>query len=222
MEYGKEEYNEMKQMVLHAIRKNGACKPGYKAVLTAANIGIFCAVLKDYWADVINMHKDDSFSLFAEFYQANREGFNAHGIFFNESADKGYILVVGDSRGVVASGNARLWAFGTSRVTGKDKATVVGREKSDVTLYGDAYGQAFDESVFRLYGRSGVSAAGQSRVVSMGNSVVDAGEHSRVYGISWNWINGFGDAVITAHTDRKIRLRGNSTLVIEKEIDYGK
>lgn len=208
------EYEELKKMVLAAIRRNGSCKPGYKAVLSAGNIGLFCAVLKEYWPDVIGMHKSSSFHLFEEFYEVNKDGFNRYGIHYNESADSGYVLVTGETEGVVVSGTAKAWVYGTGKVTGKDLSHIRARENSVVVLEDDASGLFFDSSEGHAYGRSRLSASDKSRLYAYDLSTVDAGGKSTVYGISWNRINGFGNALIKAHTDRKIKLSGNARLEI--------
>lgn len=201
-------------MVLAAIHRNGACKPGYKAVLSAGNIGLFSAVLKEYWPDVIGMHKNSTFRLFEEFYGANREGFNRHGIYYNEPADNGYVLVTDGTEEIVVRGTATAWAYGTSRVTGKDRARVRARDRSVIRLEDNASGIFFDDSEGYAHGRSRVSATGRSRIYASDLSVIDAGEESTVYGTGWGRINGFGNALIKAHTDRKIRLSGNARLEI--------
>lgn len=207
----KDPYLEMKEIVLKAIHRNGSCVPGYKAVLNAGNIGIFCAVLKEYWADVITMHKTDSFRLFEEFYQVNRDGFNKYGIYYNESADNGRVLVTGNTSGVTISGNAKGWTFGTSRVKAKDRASVRAREKSQIELSEDASCQSFDDSIICCTGFSSVNAGGNSRVFAMGNSSVYAGEHTTVYALGWRNITGTGDAVIKSHAMRNMELLGNAT-----------
>lgn len=215
-------YNELKKMVLDAIHKNGACKDGYRDVLSADNIGIFSQVLKDYWADVITMHKHSSFSLFEEFYRANREGFNRHGIYYNESANNGYVLVTDSTQKIMVSGEARAWVFGDSTVYGSGNASIRLRERSMAVLEDAASCFAFDESKVYANGRNRVNASGMVQVFANGLCIVDAGECSTVYGVMWDRINALGDAVVKAHSDRKINLFGNARLELTsvEEMNY--
>lgn len=200
-----DDYATLKAKVLASLRENNACEPGCQEVMKAGNIGMFSLVMKEYWLYMINQYREAAIRLFEEFYLPNREALNKHGIFYNESADRGYVFVTGGQQAdVVIGGYARAWVFGSCMVEARDNASVRLREQASATLFGRSSCLAFDQTKVYAHDYSQVNASGRSLVVADGLCTVDAGEQAEVKAIKWRTIRAFGNALVTSHTDKHI------------------
>lgn len=195
-------------------KRQSACKEGFKRLVEAENFGQFCAVLQKYWSEIIPMIRKDGFLFFYEVYPTCREEMNRCGIFFNESTDKGKIILTEGAWEVF--GNARAWAYekasvdlgGSARCTAYGKAFVCARDYSSVFL--------MDKASCYAYGRSNVNANGNSEVDAFESCTITAGENSEIYAHSWNTITAVGNAQVFAPSSYKIKLLGQAKLTIKK------
>ena len=212
----KQEYEHIKKVTQQAVEECGACSDGLKAVAEAENIGRLCAVLKHFWPDVIGKLRDSIVAILKEVYPHHREEFKEYGIFFNEGCDHGRAIV---TEGVHEfGGDARVWAFGESKVyltdtaqcVARDKATVAGTDYTKIMLYGESYGAG--------YGRCFITANENSKADVFDKCTVGAGENSTIHAHGWKSIVAAGNAVIYAPKSYKIKLLGDARLELVKEI----
>lgn len=207
-------YALIKAKAQEAGRENGACKQGYHDLLKAENIGQLCRVLEKYWGDVLGMHRKSTFAIMDELYPANKAEFNQFGIFYNEGS--GFGKVIANSALVAVSGDAKVWAFGSSVVNLSEKATCYAKDTAFVHAKDYSHVHLMEESTCKAYGRSMVNAAGKSTVKAFEACTITAGDDSKVYALGWNRIMAVGNAEVYASHSYKIKTLGNAKVILKK------
>ena len=207
-------YALIKAKAQEAGRENGACKQGYHDLLKAENIGQLCRVLEKYWGDVLGMHRQSTFAIMDELYPANKDEFNQFGIFYNENAGFGKVIV--NNATVAVNGDAKVWAFGGSVVNLSEKATCYAKDTASVHAKDYSHVHLLEESTCKATGRSMVNAAGNSTVKAHEACTVTAGDNAKVYAYGWNRILAVGNSEVYASHSYKIKTLGNAKVIIKK------
>lgn len=211
-------YSLIKSRAQDASRLNGACKQGYHDLLKAENIGQLCRVLEKYWGDVLGMHRESTFAIMDELYPANKDEFNRFGIFYNEGSDFG--KVIANNVRISVSGDAKVWAFGTSEIFLMEKSSCYAKDKTRVIAKDYSHAHLMNDSFCEAYDRSVVNASGKSVVRAYDACTVTAGENSEVYGYNWNKILAVGNSKVYAASTYKVKTLGQAKVYSEKEVNH--
>lgn len=169
----KNQFEKLHSEILSEIRKNGACGPGYKSVLSSESIKGIADSIKKWWNEVLGMHLESTLHLFDEFFSRFESEFNANGIYYNQDASEGYVIIYnakvklsGTAKGrsfglseVEMRGNASLVAFDESKVHAHDYSNVELRERSSGEMFDQSELKAYDDSLV-------VCRGGKSLIVS--------------------------------------------------------
>lgn len=209
-------FDKLKKAGIDDLKANHVCKESFEDVLSAPNIGILCKVIKKYWGDALGVYRGMFLGWFQCHYSDNREDFNRFGLYLNEDADSGRVVIT-DGDGYVFTGTAKVWMFGNSKATGTQRSKFIVRDNSHVRLTDSASAELFDDSTAIAESKSTVKTFANSRVECYDLANVYAGGQSSVIGYSWNKIFATGDAKVYAPILRKIQLREQAKAYIERK-----
>jgi hypothetical protein len=137
------DFEQLKEICRKACHERNACKPGFEAMLKAEDIGQMMQVWRENWedlyeskyADILPQYIDDAYATFGEEMRQS-------GVYVNEDAGDGLLIVANPGKPIRAYGTADCYIFGVAEVTGEDNAKVHARtDEATVTLTG--YSQGF-------------------------------------------------------------------------------
>ena len=86
-------FDKLKKAGIDDLKANHVCKESFEDVLSAPNIGILCKVIKKYWGDALGVYRGMFLGWFQCHYSDNREDFNRFGLYLNEDADSGRVVI---------------------------------------------------------------------------------------------------------------------------------
>lgn len=196
---------------LRIARRNRSCKDGYRDLLGVNNFGQACIVFKKYWPDVIGMHLKDTILFLNEHYVANKEAFNLRGIYYNDSANRGLVLIY-NCKDVVLSGDCKAHIFGHSEVTLRGHARGNAHDSSHLMLMEYASAVLNEHATCSAWGRSFVNARDENLVEANELCEVVACGKTLVHAKGWRKIVAMGDARVVSSKKQHIEMKGNNQL----------
>lgn len=172
----KNQFEQLHAEILSEIRNNGACVGGYSEVIRSGSINEISKSIKKWWNEVLGMHLESSLHLFSDFFFKFKDEFNANGIYFNQDASEGYVIIYdakvclsGSAQGrafghseVDACGQSSLIAFGDTKVNARDSAKVELKDQSSGVMYNQSEVKAYDKSSVLCEGGKALYMADQS------------------------------------------------------------
>lgn len=207
-----QEFENLKAEILAFIKGKKVCAKAYKLLLEANNINTMFSIMKKYWSSMIFENKEWVSSFIARYYPLCKKELNSLSFFYNENADKGLVFL-SDSSEVQVTGNADVYAIGTSQYKASGHVHVYAYDNSKGILTENTTAILNDNASCEAYGFSKITANGNNCVTVDGPVTVFAGSTSKIKALRWKRIVGAGNSIITAPVNRSIQLSGNSKYV---------
>lgn len=216
------DFDELKYRLLQLAREKSWCMASRRDVFSIENFAQLAAFVKTYWPDVVKSEDlDKRIEFIDKVYPLFKEEFNKYGLYYNEVAEKGLVLLhncmdlhVKGKVSVYATGTTTVYAEEESRVQASQEAVVYCMGKNLITGKDDATVVVLPTS------RALIKVADRCRVYSNGPAEIFASNQSIVYARNWMKISAFGDASIQAASSRKIHSSSSMPVQIKplKEI----
>jgi hypothetical protein len=210
----RENYLEIKNELQRLCKENRACEKGYAGLLKSENLTAICAVMFEYWADMLGAFYKPFVAFLTEFYPKYKDDFNRAGLFFNEAADRGKVVVTESIMDVAFNGDATVYAYGNAEIIAYGHTNVVAHDKSVIILGDQARCQAFDKSRVSANLFTTVSGYDFSRIEADGSVDVTAGGRCTVAALAYKRILACGNAQIYSRRKINIRILDQSNLII--------
>lgn len=207
-----QEFENLKTDMLSFVKEKKVCTKAYKALLEAENIDTMFSVMKRYWSSMIYENKEWVTAFVEKYYSLCKAEVNALSFYYNEDADKGLVFL-SDSEEVEVSGDAEVYAMGTSQYKASGHVHVYAYNQSKGVINGYVKAILNDDASLEASGFTTVTANGNNSVEVNGPVTVYAGNTSQIKALSWKRIVGAGNSVITAPVKRGIELSGSSKYV---------
>lgn len=206
-------FEQLHAEILYEIRKNGACVGGYSDVTRSSSIREISNNIKKWWNEVLGMHLDSSLHLFSDFFFKFKGEFNANGIYFNQDASEGYVIIC-DAK-VCLSGSAQGRAFGQSEVDACGQSSLISFGKTKVNARDSAKIELKERSIGVMYDQSEMKAYDRSSVICEGGKVLYMANQSTAEVHRCGSIHAYGEASIKCtkpRMERRIYLYEQSTI----------
>ena len=206
----KEKYQRFKILCTDILAQSGNCEASQAAFAAAANYAQMREAWAKYWQGVLMEVPTQVLAAFADVYPEYKEELNAAGVYYNEDAPLG-IVVIGDSaeeihlwraRNAYILGAAKVVLHAAASATGlNENCSVELREGSCATMRA-GYAIARGHSVLTTKTDAECHDAATVRITDA--TLKDCG-HTAIYA--------YGRAAVKSFTDRLIYLYDNSTLI---------
>ena len=204
-----QEFEKLKAELLSFLKEKKVCIPAYKGIAVSQNFNSIYAVLRSYWSSMMYEYKSWLTSFIDTYYKVYKADFNAAGFFYNQDSDRGMVFL-SDSAEVAVSGDAEVYAIGSSKFNASGHARIYAYDDSEGTIHDYVKIVMNDNSSCKAYGFSTVTANGNNEVYTDGAVTVYAGGESRITAKRWRRIVGAGNSMVYAPIKRNIELSGNS------------
>lgn len=217
---GTDDFTKIKTKAQKLCREHGACKKGYGELLKSGDLNSICSVMYEYWADMLGSFYEPYIAFLAEFYQQYKDDFNAAGLYFNETADNGRVVVTESIINDTFNGNAIVFVYNSAKITALGHTTVVAHDKSEITLGDYAKCQAYEKAKVFVNDFSSVKGYDFSRIEANGSVDIIAGGRCTVAALCYKRILACGNAQIYSRRKLNIRLLDQADLMVyENDLD---
>ena len=207
-------FEQLKDQTKMMAKRTGACKEGFKHLVSSNNLGEFSSVIHKYWADIIQMLKKDHYQFLYDAYPIYKDAFNRCGIWFNEPSNTGRVILTEGEYNI--SGDALIWAYGKTKIKMFAQVRCIATDEVLVIAHNTCQVQLLDKARCSAYDMSVINAAGDSIVHAFGSSTILAGERAVIYAHGWRGIKAAGQSQVFAPTKYKINTFGQASLTIKR------
>lgn len=208
-------FDELKCSLLQLAREKSWCTSSRRDALSIGNFAQLASFIKTYWPDVV---KSEDLNKRIEFiekaYPVFKDEFNKFGLYYNEVAEEGIVLLH-NCVDLHVAGKTEVYATGTTTVYAEGSCSIQVSQKSLVYCMSNnrIIGKDNATVVVLPFSRALVKVSDRCQVYSDGPANIFASNQTIVYARNWMKIAAFGDAVIEAPSSKKIH--SNSSVPVQ-------
>lgn len=178
------DYEQFMKECKAACHERHACADGYQMLLKSESVQDILMTVVRNWNDVwVSKYADIVAENITRWFSGLEKEFHDSGIFVNEDACKGIVMVSNPGQTLRFAGKAKVYLFGPAHVIATDHSQVYCRDAGgEVELYDYAYGK-IDAGRVSAYNRATVESHQEctchnyTTVYAYGGTLHDKGHH---------------------------------------------